>query len=581
MDCATAVPSNRIVNSHNTATALIVLVLCLSQATGAPAAPASRPTAKSRQQYQSFALTHQGDPARGRKLFEDEQRLACTKCHATDSKGGKAGPDLSTIGDKFGRKELVESILFPSATIAVGYSTTIVKTRSGETYQGVIKEADGQSVGLIGADGKLVRIPESNIELRKTTDVSLMPEDLQAGLSQPEFADLIEYLSTLKLPRTAAAVHQGMPALIPELATPVGLVPVNSPENAFQHPVWFGPVPGLANTFTVVEHETGRIWLFHKDASGEGKKPFLDTGHVLTGTRGLLGMVFHPHYATNRRYFIVKHLVQNGKFASIVFEGEASADLKSDSGKPLRPVLKMDAVTNVHYGGCLQFGPDGMLYIGMGDSGPQGDPEGHAQNMGLLLGKMLRIDVDHPDEGKAYSIPRDNPFVGRAGARPEIWAYGLREPWRFSFDLLTGDLWVGDVGQDLFEEVDIVRKGQNYGWNVYEGFEPYSNKYRREGETYVPPVFAWTRKYGASSTGGFVYRADPKSSFYGVYIFGDYQNSRLFALTQHDRVLAKVRQIAMSPQHAVSFGRDEYGELYLVGYEGTIYKIDFSKTRFE
>jgi len=277
----------------------------------------------------------------------------------------------------------------------------------------------------------------------------------------------------------------------------------------------------------------------------------------------------------------VKHLVQNGKFASIVFEGEASADLKSDSGKPLRPVLKMDAVTNVHYGGCLQFGPDGMLYIGMGDSGPQGDPEGHAQNMGLLLGKMLRIDVDHPDEGKAYSIPRDNPFVGRAGARPEIWAYGLREPWRFSFDLLTGDLWVGDVGQDLFEEVDIVRKGQNYGWNVYEGFEPYSNKYRREGETYVPPVFAWTRKYGASSTGGFVYRADPKSSFYGVYIFGDYQNSRLFALTQHDRVLAKVRQIAMSPQHAVSFGRDEYGELYLVGYEGTIYKIDFSKTRFE
>ena len=578
MDCAALTVSNRVVTLLEAATALIVLFV--APIAIAQPAPASRP-AKSRQQYQSFALTHQGDAARGRRLFEDEQRLACTKCHTTDAKGGKAGPDLSTIGDKFGRRELVESVLYPSKTIAVGYSTTIVKTHSGETYQGVIKQADGQGIGLIGADGKLVRIRESDIEVRRTTDVSLMPEDLQAALSLPEFADLIEYLSTLKLPETAAAVHHGMPAVIPELSTPVALIPFNSPENTFQHPVWFGPVPGLANTFTVVEHETGRIWLFHKDAGGETKTPFLDTGRFMTGTRGLLGMVFHPHYASNHRYFIVKHLVEHGKFASIVFEGEATPDLKRDSGRPLRPVIRMDEVTNVHYGGCLRFGPHGMLYIGMGDSGPQGDPEGHGQNLGLLLGKMLRIDVDHVDEGKAYSIPHDNPFVGRPGVRPEIWAYGLREPWRFSFDPLTGDLWVGDVGQDLFEEVDIVRRGENYGWNVYEGFEPYSNKYRREGETYVPPVFAWTRKYGASSTGGFVYRADPKSSFYGVYIFGDYQNSRLFALTQHDRTLMKVRQIAMSPQHAVSFGRDEGGELYLVGYEGTIYKIDFTKTRFE
>jgi glucose/arabinose dehydrogenase len=301
----------------------------------------------------------------------------------------------------------------------------------------------------------------------------------------------------------------------------------------------------------------------------------------MTGTRGLLGLVFHPRFVSNHRYFILKHLVRGGKFASIVFEGQASADLKSDSGRPLRPIIQMDAVTNVHYGGCLQFGPDGLLYIGMGDSGPQGDPEGHAQSMSLLLGKILRIDVDHQDLGNAYAIPRDNPFVGQSGVRAEIWAYGLREPWRFSFDPVTKDLWVGDVGQDLFEEVDIVRRGENYGWNVYEGFEPFSNRYRRPGETYVPPVFAWTRKYGASSTGGFVYRANPKSSFYGVYIFGDYQNSRIFALTQENRVLTKVRLIANAPQHVVSFGTDELGELYLVGYEGTIYRLDLEQTRFE
>jgi glucose/arabinose dehydrogenase len=193
----------------------------------------------------------------------------------------------------------------------------------------------------------------------------------------------------------------------------------------------------------------------------------------------------------------------------------------------------------------------------------------------------MRMDVDHRDGAQPYSIPADNPFANRAGIRPEIWAYGLREPWRFSFDPLTGDLWVGDVGQDMYEEVDIVRRGENYGWNVYEGFQPYSNKYRREGEHFVPPVFAYTRKYGASVTGGFVYRADPKSSFYGVYVFADYQNFRLFGLTQENRTLKKVRQLAAPKEHPVSLGIDDRGELYMVGYEGTIYKIDLSGAAFD
>ncbi len=292
-------------------------------------------------------------------------------------------------------------------------------------------------------------------------------------------------------------------------------------------------------------------------------------------------MVFHPGFTENHKYYIVRHLIEDGHFSSRVMEGRASDDLKTDSGRPLRPIITLHAVTNVHYGGSLQFGPDGCLYVGMGDTGPQGDPEGHAQNMSLLLGKILRIDVDHPDAGKGYSVPPDNPFVNKPGACPEIWAYGLREPWRFSFDPVTHDLWVGDVGQDLYEEVDIVRKGENYGWNVYEGFERYSNRYRREGETFVPPVFAWTRKYGQSATGGFVYRADPKSSYYGVYVFGDYQQKRIFALTQKDRVLDQVRLIASAPQSVVSFGQDSRGQIYVVGYEGNIYQLDLGSSRFE
>src|SRR5262249_2664240 len=156
----------------------------------------------------------------------------------------------------------------------------------------------------------------------------------------------------------------------------------------------------------------------------------------------------------------------------------------------------------------------------------------HGQNTTLLLGKMLRIDVNHQDPGLPYAIPPDNPFRDLAGIRPEIWALGFREPWRFSFDDLTHQLWVGDVGQDRYEDVDVVRGGENYGWNVYEGFEPFSNRYRKNGAVYTPPVFAYGRKFGVSVTGGFVYRGNAKSSFYGVYIFGDYQSQRLWGLTQ-------------------------------------------------
>ena len=216
----------------------------------------------------------------------------------------------------------------------------------------------------------------------------------------------------------------------------------------------------------------------------------------------------------------------------------------------------------------------------MGDSGPPEDPQGHGQDLNVLLGKILRIDIDHGVPEASYSIPAGNPFVGRAGVRPEIWAWGLREPWRCSFDAVTGDLWVSDVGQDRYEEIDIARPGENFGWNVYEGFEPFSNRYRKADASYVPPIFAYRRPFGPCVTGGYVYRAAPGSSFYGVYIFGDYESRRIFGLTQEDRTLKVVRQIGTAPERIASFGQDHAGELYVVGYEGTIFKLDFSAGAF-
>ena len=536
---------------------------------------------KSKKEYRRFALLYEGDPLRGKELFVKKETTLCSQCHNIDSKGGMAGPDLFAVGDKFGRREIIDALLEPSEKIADGYYTTVVETKSGKIFQGNIKQVTDSWIELIGADAKRVRISTADIHAQKTSAVSLMPDGVEAGLTLQAFTDLVEYLVSLKQPESAAMVEHGMPNVIGHLAKPIELREYFAEELKFTNPVWFGPVPGESNVFLVAEHETGKIWRLEKGDNCDTKTLFVDVQPYQKATRGLLGMAFHPKFAENYKYYYAKQVVEDGQFVTIIFQGQASRDLHCDSGKPMRPLLRLDEATNVHYGGGLEFGPDGYLYIGMGDSGPQGDPQGHGQNVKLLRGKMLRIDVDHGDKIRPYAIPSNNPFVGHPQVRPEIWAYGFREPWRFSFDPVTGDLWVGDVGQDRYEEVNIVRRGENHGWNVYEGFELFSNRYRRAGETHVPPVFAYARKYGPSVTGGYVYRADPRSSFYGVYIFGDYESRRIWGLTQENRVLKKIRQIGTAPQRIASFGQDERGELYLVGYEGTIYKIDFDQAVFE
>ncbi|HWY78720.1 MAG TPA: PQQ-dependent sugar dehydrogenase [Verrucomicrobiae bacterium] len=575
------------------------MALLLSAVVHASGAEASRqPTvdpARQLREYRDFAMSHDGNVVRGRELFNNENRAGCAGCHSVDGTASKAGPDLFAAGDKFPRPELIRAVLEPSASIAIGYGTTIVESKSGEEFQGILKRSTGDWLELMGGDGKPVRIATADIKKQRGSALSLMPEGLQGGMSHQEFTDLIEYLVTLKQPESALTSTRGMPRDIREITEPVAVRPLFSEALRFPHSfvhqpgdvrsglTWFGQLPGVSNAFLVV-HQAGKIWLLEKSAMNDTKTLFADISADIfneRGPNGVLGLAFHPKFRENHKYYLKHQVFENGTIATTVVERVASPDFRTDSGRPSRRLIKIDTVTQDHTGGCIAFGPDGFLYIGMGDTGPQQDPEGHGQNLGMLLGKMLRIDVDHADAGLAYAIPADNPFVGQPGARPEIWAYGLREPWRFSFDPVTGDLWVGDVGQDRIEEVSIIRRGENLGWNVYEGFEPFSNRYRKDGVTYVPPVFAYRRKYGASITGGYVYRGDKHSSFYGVYICGDYVSHRILGLKQQDRALQVVRQIGIAPQGIASFGTDERGDIYVVGYEGMIYKLDLATANFD
>ena len=498
------------------------------------------------------------------------------------------------VGDKSPRREIIQAILEPSSGIAVGYGATIVRTGSDEEFSGIIKDVTAEHLTLMLPDGRLEKIQTAEIAQQVGSTVSLMPEGLQAGLTTEEFADLVQFLTSLRQPENSLATSRGMPMEIREIPTPIKVVPFFKEEMRFPHAfvhkpgdvrsglVWFSQAPGVSNLFFVV-HQTGKVWLLEKGNDDDRKVLFADFNAELfneRGPNGLLGMAFHPRFQENGRYFLKHQVFEDGKIATILVEKLADETGRRDSGKPSRRLLKIGSVTQDHSGGCIEFGPDGYLYLGMGDTGPQQDPRGHGQDMRTLLGKIIRIDVDKQEGPLPYSIPADNPFRGDSEARPEIWALGFREPWRFTFDRETGELWVGDVGQDRVEEVAIVRKGENHGWNVYEGFEPFSNQYRKSGAVYTPPVFAYRRKFGNSVTGGYVYRGEKNSSFYGVYICGDYTSHRIFGVRQLNGVLTDVRQIGMSPQNIASFGTDDRGDIYIVGYEGMIYRLDFTGARF-
>jgi glucose/arabinose dehydrogenase len=227
-----------------------------------------------------------------------------------------------------------------------------------------------------------------------------------------------------------------------------------------------------------------------------------------------------------------------------------------------------------HNGGEIAFGSDGLLYIALGDGGAGNDPNGNGQNLSALLGKVLRIDVDRAEGKKAYGIPPDNPFVKRRNAAPEIWAYGLRNPWRFAFDPVTGWLFAGDVGQNAREEIDVIKKGGNYGWNVMEGTicTPGVNRTCKSNR-FEAPIIDYPRSEGTTVTGGYVYRGNAIPALCGVYIYGDYGSGRIWGLRYDGSAVIEQQKLLESGRRISAFGQDEQRELYVVDYAGEILKI--------
>ena len=378
-----------------------------------------------------------------------------------------------------------------------------------------------------------------------------------------------------------------------------------------ERPVWLCEAPDDSGRRFVV-YQAGRILVVQPGADGSEAKTFFDITDRhpdFDNECGLLSLAFHPGFKTNGQFYVYYNQqnpeTQNLKplnfpCRSVISEfrvaaGEPdTADLKSE-----RILLQVPQPFGNHKGGELLFGPDGYLYLGLGDGGAGDDPLGNGQNPATLLAKMLRLDVNtrtanaFGDSSRhlEYGIPKDNPFVGEPdhgerGARKEIYAYGLRNPWRFSFDRETGALWCGDVGQDLWEEVDLIVRGGNYGWSVREGAHPF--KPGPAGAQYIEPVMEYTHRpnlqaqglfpdhgIGLCVIGGYVYRGRDYPVLDGVYLYGDYNLGTIWGL-RYDAAAGKVTAhgtLLQQPDNICSFAEDAGGEIYVLMQDGKIFKI--------
>lgn len=374
------------------------------------------------------------------------------------------------------------------------------------------------------------------------------------------------------------------------------------PALASDRPMWMEEAPDGSGRFFIVEQQ-GRILITHKGSDGAGAVEFLNIVNrkpLGENEEGLLGMAFHPGFNTNGLFYI--YYTQQGPKRSVISEFKISA---TDSNKAdlasERIVMQVPQPYWNHNGGQISFGRDGFLYIALGDGGAGNDPHNHGQNMSSLLAKMLRIDVNTRStitEGwkkrkLEYGIPKDNPFVNepdKYGVRKEIWASGLRNAWRFSWDRQTGDLWAGDVGQDDWEEIDIIVKGGNYGWPVREamhGFKP-----GPEGARFVEPVIEFAHRpdqktqtrfadhdLGLSVTGGYVYRGKQFPSLRGIYIYADYALGTFYGLRYQDGKLVEYGTLLKQPKNVSSFAEDADGELYALMFDGKIFKLNVAGKR--
>jgi glucose/arabinose dehydrogenase len=366
------------------------------------------------------------------------------------------------------------------------------------------------------------------------------------------------------------------PAVLAEEARPsVTLLPIVSRGALSMLP--FAPSLKSPVFLTYARDQSGRLFIVEQPGTirilEKGKlleAPFLDIKErvLFGGEQGLLGLAFHPAYRLNGRFFVNYTRKDDG--ATVVAEYRRS-EQADRAGREERVLVSIPQPYPNHNGGMIAFGPDGYLYIGMGDGGSRGDPQNRAQNKNDLLGKLLRIDVNNL---VPYGIPTDNPFVG-GKERPEIFAMGLRNPWRFSFDRETGDLWLADVGQNKWEEVNVVRKGGNYGWRVMEGVHCFNLPEPCGKENFTSPVLEYDHQGGRCSIiGGYVYRGRAIPALVGTYLYGDFcSGEMLLVRTNQGGQVSGEPWVLKTNASISSFGEDENGEIYLLDHKGAVYQL--------
>ena len=341
------------------------------------------------------------------------------------------------------------------------------------------------------------------------------------------------------------------------------------PALSFRRPIHLTYPPDGSNRLFVTL-QAGRVMVFDNNEGVQTNREFLDIRARVSdrgNEEGLLGLAFHPEFESNG-YFYVYYTAADPR-RSVVSRFSGSDDPGRGGPESEAVILEVPQPFQNHNGGQVVFGPDGFLYIGLGDGGGGGDSAGNGQDPSTLLGSILRIDVSSLDSTGTYSVPDDNPFAGGdGGAREEVWAYGLRNPWRFTFDRATGDMWVGDVGQNRYEEVDIVVRGKNYGWSTME-----ASHTGCDGSDLVPPVIEYGRDDGCSITGGYVYRGARLPSLLGAYVYGDFCSGKIWALRHDGTGVTEHMLIVDSELSISSFGEDELGELFVVSLDGGIYRL--------
>lgn len=422
--------------------------------------------------------------------------------------------------------------------------------------------------------------PTASVPVVTAVTTATMPAPLLSPTSLP---------TAFASPSSPALPSQTVPAFTPSPGSSPTLPPSRTPfpshaaAEAIPDPAayrWELVLSDLNSPVGLANAADGSDRLFVLEQAGQVRivqhgqlapEPFLDLSAQVSccGERGLLGIAFHPRYAENG-YFYVNYTDLNGD--TVIARFRVSADPNRADPASQQQLIFVDQPYGNHNGGGLAFGPDGYLYLGLGDGGNAGDPQGNGQSLDTLLGKLLRIDVD---AGSPYAIPPDNPYA-RDGGLPEIWAYGLRNPWRFSFDRQNGDLYIGDVGQGEWEEVDFLPAGSaggtNFGWNYREGAHPFQGT-PPTGLALADPVAEYPHNPDYSITGGYVYRGASLPAWQGVYVYGDYASGRVWGLLRGPDGKWQNRLLFETRTNITSFGEDEAGELYLVDHKGHVYRL--------